>query len=141
MPLPSTMKTKMLRWALTLAYAAGIFYLSSRPWYGVPHIPYLDKAVHLGLYMGLGFLCAWALEATTSQRGPKVILAATMMVACYGATDEFHQLFVPGRSAEFLDLLSDAIGGGLGAWLSAVVRGHSRIVRGGCAAADEGGGL
>jgi VanZ family protein len=35
----------------------------------------------------------------------------------YGVSDEFHQYFVPGRSVEALDVLADALGGLLGAWM------------------------
>ena len=35
-------------------------------------------------------------------------------VSCFGATDEWHQLFVPGRSCELGDWVADSLGGGLG---------------------------
>ena len=32
------------------------------------------------------------------------------MTVCYAATDEFHQLFVPGRAGMVTDVLIDSIG-------------------------------
>jgi VanZ family protein len=49
---------------------------------------------------------------------------AIALTTAYGATDEIHQLFVPGRSAEIYDLFADAIGGGIGAvvcWLWGII--------------------
>jgi len=33
-----------------------------------------------------------------------------LLSAAYGATDEFHQRFVPGRTADLLDLAADMAG-------------------------------
>jgi VanZ family protein len=38
-------------------------------------------------------------------------------VVLYGASDELHQMFVPGRTAAFDDLLADTIGALVGASL------------------------
>jgi VanZ family protein len=35
---------------------------------------------------------------------------ALVLASCYGATDEFHQLFVPGRSGEVRDWAIDTLG-------------------------------
>ena len=35
----------------------------------------------------------------------------------YGLSDEFHQWFIPGRSATFGDVLADTLGGGFGGLL------------------------
>jgi VanZ family protein len=39
------------------------------------------------------------------------VVVITMMVALYGAFDEIHQLFVPGREASMGDLVADVVGG------------------------------
>jgi VanZ family protein len=45
-------------------------------------------------------------------------MAITLIViALYGASDEFHQRFTPGRSSELSAVLFDAAGGLIGAWL------------------------
>ncbi|MGB5337658.1 MAG: VanZ family protein [Gammaproteobacteria bacterium] len=48
-------------------------------------------------------------------------------------SDELHQLFVPGRSADIFDVLADAVGGLLGAGLMVLV---TRIIRQPGAAAE-----
>ena len=39
------------------------------------------------------------------------LLAALVLVALYGMSDEFHQSFTPGRTEEFKDLMIDVIAG------------------------------
>jgi hypothetical protein len=41
----------------------------------------------------------------------------TILVTAYGVTDEYHQLFVPGRDASGWDILADGLGGFLAAWV------------------------
>jgi VanZ family protein len=99
-------------------YACGcavIWLLSSRP---VPSwtAPFLfeggDKIIHAGVY---GLLAVAARHgAATLWRGRYRELAAWTMAVVYGAIDEAHQGFVPGRSPDGADLLADAIGAGLG---------------------------
>ncbi len=100
--------TRRVWGALALLYMAGIFWLSSQPGpaVGLPH-PW-DKLAHAAEYAGLGFLLARA----TGAPAPAWLLAAL-----YGAGDEFHQAFVPGREASPLDWLADALGALLGAAL------------------------
>ena len=40
-----------------------------------------------------------------------------LIATAYAATDELHQVFVPGRSAEFTDVLLDSLGALAGIWL------------------------
>lgn len=45
-----------------------------------------------------------------NRKGIKLILLSVALTAMYAATDEFHQLFVPGRSGEIKDVLIDTAG-------------------------------
>jgi VanZ family protein len=50
---------------------------------------------------------------------------AIILATAYGASDEFHQSFVPGRYADPLDILADFTGAVLGVaagWLAGAVR-------------------
>jgi VanZ family protein len=38
------------------------------------------------------------------------IIATIIITLSYGAIDEIHQLFIPGRSADFRDWLADSSG-------------------------------
>jgi VanZ family protein len=61
------------------------------------------------------------LGGVTWLRGLLAIVLATL----YGVTDEFHQLFVPGRSADRYDVVADCLGASLGValgWLASAVR-------------------
>lgn len=54
------------------------------------------------------------------QKEPWLLLALAA-TAAYAATDEFHQLFVPGRSGQLKDVLIDTAGGALGLGLLALI--------------------
>ena len=58
-------------------------------------------------------------------------LASFAFSAFYAASDEFHQLFVPGRAGLFSDVLIDSCGAALGSALAALVawRGTRRAQR------------
>lgn len=84
-----------------LAWAGLIFWLSSRPSLPAPGFPLSDKVFHFAAYFVLG------LALSLAGLRPA---AATAAGWAYGASDEVHQRFVPGRSADPLDWLADALG-------------------------------
>jgi len=104
-------------WTLPLAVAGTIVWLSSQSHYpgGIQLPPPLDKVAHLAVFAALG----WVLDLALQQNRPGLPLyrrhlVVFLAVACFGATDEWHQLFVPGRSCELGDWVADTLGGGLG---------------------------
>ena len=115
---PST-RLRWLSLALAVGWMAIIFALSSEP---KPALDLgfsgQDKFLHLGAYGLLGLLCIGAMprQAGAGYSLRQVALAAAV-AALYGLSDEWHQSFVPGRSADLLDLVADAAGGLLGALL------------------------
>ncbi len=48
----------------------------------------------------------------------RIFILSVLLVILYAASDEFHQLFTPGRFASSLDLLSDGIGAVIGVWIA-----------------------
>jgi VanZ family protein len=100
-------------WAPVLAYMALIFVLSSMPDAPLPS-DVSDKSAHMSGYIVLGLLAVRAvhggLPARVTLRGA---LAALAITVGYGASDELHQWFVPGRTADVFDLLADATGGAI----------------------------
>lgn len=94
---------------LALGWMGVIFYFSSQTGdqVGIPS-PW-DKFVHAGVYGLLG----WLLARATGKAAWGWALAVL-----YGVSDEFHQHFVPGRQADVLDLLADAVGAFLGSRLA-----------------------
>lgn len=70
----------------------------------------LRKGAHFTAYLLLGLLYAYALEARTLREHLRCLLLAFL----YAASDEYHQIFVPGRSGEVRDVLIDTSGAFLG---------------------------
>lgn len=100
-------------WTIACGGMVAIYVLSDRP-ITVPRplrFPHADKVAHLLEYATLAGAWLGALRATwpAAARGRHAALAA-LLAAAYGATDEWHQSFVPGRSAEVADWCADAAG-------------------------------
>lgn len=78
----------------------------------------LRKTGHLSEYAVLCILDWWALQPVLTARRRSG--GAILLAACFAATDEFHQSFVPSRGASFRDVLIDTVGAtaGLGAFLA-----------------------
>lgn len=111
---------RALAWAAVAGYAGVIFYLSSL----TNPLPTLtssvsDKVLHGIEYGGLGLLLASALVASGVD-GWRAFVIALVGASLYGATDELHQHFVPGRSCDILDWTADTIGAATGAAVKAV---------------------
>jgi len=102
-------------WLPPLVYMAVIFYLSSQsaPLPAVTAVVW-DKILHLFEYAGLAALLGRAI-AGEGLGWPAGFFVAAFLAAAYGATDEYHQLFVPLRSGELRDWLVDVLGACLGA--------------------------
>ena len=106
----------MKYWAPSLLYMALIFAVSSlkQPPLPMPKFEWLtiDKLYHFIEYAILGILLAWAfVKAKPSVVPSKLIwLTAAALSILYGASDEWHQTFVPGRCATLADWVADALG-------------------------------
>ena len=82
----------------------------------------IDKLYHFIEYAILGALVARALVKAKPVIVPSRLIwyVAAVFSILYGASDEWHQTFVPGRFATFADWVADvlgAIGGVLGVYL------------------------
>ena len=102
-------------WTPPIVYAVLIFYLSSE---SNPLPPLTstvwDKALHTAEYTGMAFLVCRAVRGEGLRRWKSVALAI-LIASAYAASDEWHQLFVPGRNADVLDWIADTIGAVIGA--------------------------
>lgn len=124
---------KIISWAAVILWMGLIFYLSHQPAVQSsqlstaiteaiaekvekfnPHTV-LDKSrlshlvrkhAHFLIYLVLGFLVAHAIKL--SKRW------AVWISVLYAVSDEGHQLFVPGRGAQFTDVLIDSAGAMVG---------------------------
>ena len=109
-------------WLPVVVYCAAIFTQSSFPAAGqLPQWPGLDKILHVAAYLPLGFLFFRALSADRPGKNHNTsLILSILLTGLYGLSDEWHQSFVPGRTAETADALADLAGGFLGAgygWL------------------------
>ncbi|MBI1753088.1 MAG: VanZ family protein [Acidobacteria bacterium] len=110
-------------WTLPLALAVAIVWLSaqSRLPAGIDLPSPLDKFAHASAYAAL----AWALDLALrfNRRDLPLYrrhLFVIALVAFFGATDEWHQSFVPERSCDVLDWVADVIGGSLGLFATSI---------------------
>lgn len=70
----------------------------------------IRKCGHLSEYFVLSILVFRALRGSKTGWSWKWALAALVIAAAYAASDEFHQIFVPGRTASPWDVLIDTCG-------------------------------
>ncbi|MBN2492825.1 MAG: VanZ family protein [Planctomycetes bacterium] len=106
-----------------VAYFGLISWLSHRHGGAVPLVAPLDKAAHGLEYLPLGALllrwrCARTRTAPSLRRVAEVVLAGLV----FAAADELHQALVPGRRADGLDVLADAVGVLAGSLVYAAMR-------------------
>lgn len=69
----------------------------------------IRKGAHMSEYALLAILFLFHLECYSFSKR-KVIFLALDLSICYAASDEFHQVFVPGRAGRFTDVCIDSIG-------------------------------
>jgi len=96
-----------------------IFLASSLPGKDV-HLPAFygsDKLAHFLVYGVLGAALCWGHFCKAVSLAKKAALWLWLIGAFYGATDEFHQHFVPNRSVSAFDWLADSLGVALGIWI------------------------
>ena len=88
-----------------LAIAALIFFASSRSHVASPGFTKVDdKFAHFAVY---GLLATLVCRL---GRGWQVAFWTLLVVSAYGASDEWHQSFVPGRSTDVRDWIADTLG-------------------------------
>ena len=108
-------------WTPVVLHMALIFGLSSiayPPDVSDAGIENLDKYVHVLLYGALSALFIRARSGGWSQSITLgAAISAVIFATAYGVTDELHQLFVPPRQMDALDLVADAVGAALAAAL------------------------
>jgi VanZ family protein len=97
-----------------------IFILSAQSQLPAPEQRWLDflfeKSAHTFEFAVLGVLSLRALAAESSVNR-RSFMVAVILAWLYALSDEFHQSFVPGRSADWIDVLFDWLGAVVGAWL------------------------
>ena len=98
-------------------YWVMLFILTTIPADNVPQLfENQDKYEHFIAYCVLAMLLSLALyfQKRSILISSKAFLFALLFILAYGAIDELHQLFVPGRYCDFYDWLADSSGGIIG---------------------------
>lgn len=100
-----------LRITLSLLYLALIAFLSLVPPEGLPDIPMFrgaDKIVHTCMYLGLTGLACWSMHAENKKIWYYLI---SLFSISWGVSMEIFQFLMHmGRSFDYYDMLSNAIG-------------------------------
>jgi VanZ family protein len=109
------------RWLPPVLWAAFILVLTSIPGADIPSIgiEHVDKLVHFTMYGILGWLAA---RAFWRGRARRVAVIIGIAIAAFGAFDEWHQQFIPGRSMELLDWSADTLGAATGVTVAVIRR-------------------
>lgn len=96
-----------------IAWCLFIFTVSSIPQARIPNlVNYSDKIVHAGVFFTLCWLAhvAFYFQPIRFVKQHSLVLAFCFVVL-FGVSDEYHQMFTPGRTSEIWDLMADATGG------------------------------
>ncbi|MCK5762965.1 MAG: VanZ family protein [Clostridiales bacterium] len=82
----------------------------------------IRKCAHFTAYLILGAFAVNALKRS-EIKGQRSFVLALLFCVLYAMSDEFHQLFVLGRSGEIKDVVIDSIGSITGIWI------YSKLIR------------
>ena len=105
----------MSLWLPVIAYMAMLFGFSSLSTIPSPPAAFSFYDVHIAAYAGLGALTARAIAGGLRHVSWRAVAGAVLISSLYGVTDEYHQLFTPGRSFDVLDIAADTVGSIVGA--------------------------
>lgn len=97
-----------------IIFCSAIFVESSFPgdYYPTVEFELSDKIVHFIIYFVLffGFYLSFKNQIKSVLLKKYSLLASVIFTAIYGASDELHQYFVPGRTCDFYDWVADFLG-------------------------------
>ncbi|CRK81300.1 VanZ family protein [Neobacillus massiliamazoniensis] len=123
------MKSRWFWWALVLLWCIQIFYFTALPVYNDEHTRgfltrffthafpsihtviidvidyYIRKLAHITVFGILALLFKTAIS-----NKPRPYIYAWIFTTLYAGTDEWHQMYVPGRTASIIDVLIDSTG-------------------------------
>jgi VanZ family protein len=103
---------KYLVYLPLILYWLLILVLTSLPGNDLPNLELSDKVEHFLAFGGLGFLLNLSLRIqdkfTLIKKHPAWF--TILIVSAYAALDEFHQIYIPGRTCDIRDWLADTGG-------------------------------
>ena len=96
-----------------LIAGTGLFILAAQPIAVGLFSPPWDKLAHIGTFAVIGYAAGVASGSQGWLRAACCVAGALAL----GVADELHQVYLPGRSASWADLLADTVGAMAGAAL------------------------
>lgn len=91
-------------------YCAVIFWLSHQPSLPMPMLfEFQDKLHHFTAYFLMGVL-AWRNFRHFARSPVNLVIISVVFCSLYGISDEWHQSFVEGRTADTWDWVADTLG-------------------------------
>ena len=110
------------RWIPVALWIGVILTATSMPGVPGPPVRGVDKIGHFAMYAVLGLLVARALRAGASST--RTLMVGLACIALFAALDEWHQRFIPTRSAEVADWFADVAGAtaGIGSFAAITFR-------------------
>jgi VanZ family protein len=118
---------KHFAWAALAIYSVLIFIGSSIPGDQIDlGTAGIDKLIHTIEYLVLSVLLSTALNLNIAIGRKSIFWVAVTGSSLYGLSDEIHQIFVPFRQFDLLDLACDASGSILGSYLIMRVSNNAR---------------
>lgn len=121
----------LVSWMPLIAWCCLIYYLSSIPGNKLilPSFFGSDKLLHACVYsmVGVLFSLAWN-HSFVPVKAYSItgFYGAVLFSALFGLSDEWHQLYVRGRSCSVWDFGADLVGGAVGAYLFLLWRKRSQ---------------
>ena len=98
----------------SIGIAVAIFILSAQAKLPIPETVSfrgLDKLLHACAFGTLAFTLSYWFAADKWRTKPfRYFALVCLITACYGISDEVHQIFVPGRDASIYDWFADCTG-------------------------------
>jgi len=111
-------KEQLWVWSPVVLYAFVIFSLSATPARYMPELFWgSDKLAHFLEYFPFGFLVLRAfVKSLHIPFGREALLMSIFVIMLYSLSDETHQLFVPGRQFDLIDMFFDTVGAFAGSY-------------------------
>jgi len=116
-------KRQWVRWALVVVWMGVIFWFSAQPSYALPNFGAPDTLIKKTAHVTEYAILSWLIQNARGER--RTWWQAWVTAVLYAATDEFHQLFVPGRASRVTDVMIDSVGAAIGTAI-AMWRGTAR---------------
>lgn len=107
-----------------ILYCGALFVVSSMPQPPMSELVFKwgDKVTHGVAFLGMAILAWHAARKLFPNLSRRLHLAVgALFASLYGATDELHQYFVPGRTSDIYDWIADTAGALLAVLILALV--------------------